>query len=91
MDTGEIPEILKLQTIIPIYKKGNKTLPENYRPVSLTSHLTKLFERIIRKKIMQHIEVNNLLSKNQHAFRPGRSCLSQLLEHIEYVLQLLET
>ena len=91
MDTGEIPEILKLQTIIPIYKKGNKTLPENYRPVSLTSHLTKLFERIIRKKIMQHIEVNSLLSKNQHAFRPGRSCLSQLLEHIEYVLQLLET
>ena len=91
LDTGEIPDILKLQTIIPLYKKGSKTLPENYRPVSLTSHLTKLFERILRKKIMHHIESNNLLSKNQHAFRSGRSCLSQLLEHIEYILQVLET
>ena len=50
LDTGEIPDILKLQTIIPIYKKGSKTLPENYRPVSLTSHLTKLFERVLIKK-----------------------------------------
>ena len=91
LDTGEIPDILKLQTIIPLYKKGSKTLPENYRPVSLTSHLTKLFERILRKKIMHHIEKNNLLSDNQHAFRSGRSCLSQLLQHIEYVLQELET
>ena len=90
LDTGEIPEILKLQTIIPIYKKGSKTLPENYRPVSLTSHLTKVFERILRKKIMKHIEDNELLSDNQHAFRCGRSCLSQLLEHMDYVLKALE-
>jgi hypothetical protein len=90
LDTGEIPDILKLQTIIPLFKKGNKTLPENYRPVSLTSHLTKLFERIVRKKLVMHIERNNLLSNNQHAFRSGRSCLSQLLQHIEYVLQALE-
>ena len=90
LETGEIPDILKLQTIIPLYKKGNKTLPENYRPVSLTSHLMKLFERILRKKLMKHIEKNNLISKNQHAFLSGRSCMSQLLEHIEYVLQALE-
>ena len=90
LDTGEIPDILKLQTIIPLYKKGTKTLPENYRPVSLTSHLTKLFGRILRKKLIVHIEANNLLSNNQHAFRNGRSCLSQLLQHIEYVLQALE-
>ena len=90
LDTGEIPEILKLQTIIPLFKKGNKALPENYRPVSLTSHLIKLFERILRRKMIHHIEANNLLSNNQHAFRRGRSCLSQLLQHIEYVLEILE-
>ena len=90
LDTGEIPDILKLQTIIPLYKKGGKTLPENYRPVSLTSHLTKLFERILRRKLVHHIEANQLLSDNQHAFRSGRSCLSQLLQHIEYVLETLE-
>ena len=91
LDSGEIPDILKLQTIIPMFKKGSKTLPANYRPVSLTSHLTKLLERILRKKLVHHIETNNLLSNNQHAFRAGRSCLSQLLQHIEYVLQVLET
>ena len=90
LDTGDIPDILKLQTIIPIYKKGSKTLPENYRPVSLTSHITKLFERILRKKLMKHIEENRLLSDNQHAFRCGRICLSQLLQHMDYVLKALE-
>ena len=90
LDDGEIPDILKLQTIIPVYKKGSKTLPENYRPVSLTSHLMKLFERILRRKLMKHIEENRLLSDNQHAFRCGRSCLSQLLQHMDYVLKALE-
>ena len=90
LDTSEIPEALKIQTIIPLFKKGSKSLAENYRPVSLTSHVIKMFERILRKKIIKHIEDNNLLSKNQHAFRVGRSCLSQLLEHIEYILEAMQ-
>ena len=90
LDTGEIPDILKLQTIIPLYKKGSKTLAENYRPVSLTSHLTKVFEKVVRKKLIVHLEENNLISANQHAFMKGRSCVSQLLEHIEHILQKLE-
>ena len=90
LDTGEIPEALKLQTIIPLFKKGSKSLPENYRPVSLTSHLIKLFERVLRRKLIKHIEENNLLSDNQHAFRAGRSCLSQLLQHMDSVLHALE-
>lgn len=90
LDTGEIPDILKLQTIIPLFKKGSKILAENYRPVSLTSHLIKLFERVLRRKLIKHIEENKLLSENQHAFRKGRSCLSQLLEHMESVLHSLQ-
>ena len=90
LDTGEIPDIMKLQTIIPIYKKDSKSKPENYRPVSLTSHLIKLIGRVFRKKIVKHIEENNLLSNNQHAFRAGRSCLTQLLEHMEHILKSLE-
>ena len=89
LDTSEIPLELKTQTIIPLFKKGLKSLAENYRPVSLTSHIIKLFERIVRKYIMQHIEDNKLLSENQHAFRPGRSCCTQLLPHIEFVLNEL--
>ena len=90
LETSEIPDIMKLQTIIPLFKKGRKSLPENYRPVSLTSHLIKLIGRVFRKKIIKHIEDNNLLSDNQHAFRIGRSCLTQLLHHIDEVLKSLE-
>ena len=49
--TGEIPDIFKLAFITPIHKAGSsRASPENYRPVSLTSHLVKTFERILKKK-----------------------------------------
>ena len=47
-EEGSIPDVLKLQFINPIFKKGDKTKAENYRPISLTSHVLKIFERIVR-------------------------------------------
>ena len=49
LDTGLVPSVLKEQYIAPIFKKGEKSDPASYRPVSLTSHLIKIFERIVRK------------------------------------------
>ena len=91
LDTGDIPEVLKSQGIIPIFKKGNRACPANYRPVSLTSHLIKLFERILRRKIVDYIEENNLLTDHQHGFREHRSCLTQLLKHIDDILKIAES
>ena len=73
----------KFAKITPIFKKGGKTKPENYRPVSLTSQPCKVMERIIREQITDHLETNNLLSVHQHGFRKKRSCLTNLLESIE--------
>ena len=89
LDTGIIPDILKSQSIVPIFKKGNKTDPANYRPVSLTSHLIKLFERILRKDLVKFIEENNILTKQQHGFRQCRNCLTQLLYHIDNILNII--
>lgn len=89
LDTGEIPEILKTQGIVPIFKKGNKSSAANYRPVSLTSHLIKLFEKILRAKIVIYIEENNILTNQQHGFRRHRSCLTQLLVHIDNILYIV--
>ena len=86
---GVIPSDLKLQYITPIFKKGNKTDPANYRPVSLTSHLVKIFERVMRKHLVQHLEDNNILPDSQHGFRSKRSCLTQLIEHVDGVLNAL--
>ena len=91
LDTGEIPSAYLEQIIVPIFKKGTKSSPENYRPVSLTSHIIKIFERVLRAKIVRYIEVNNFLSRNQHGFRTGKSCLTQLLNHFELILSILET
>ena len=84
--TGTIPAVYKKQIITPVHKKKSKALPENYRPISLTSHIIKIFERILRNKIVDHLESNGLLCKHQHGFRKGRSCLTQLLAHIDAIL-----
>ena len=55
----------------PIYKKGNKNIAENYRPVSLTSQCSKLMESITRDAIVQYLEGNQLLKDSQHGFRTG--------------------
>ncbi|KAL5258287.1 hypothetical protein ACHWQZ_G008952 [Mnemiopsis leidyi] len=86
-DTGVIPMTYKEQFITPVYKKGNKTDPANYRPISLTSHIIKIFERIVRKNIVAYLEKNNMFSPKQHGFRKGRSCLTQLLQHMDYLLE----
>jgi hypothetical protein len=90
LDEETTPHILKTSTITPIFKKGDQGQPANYRPISLTSHVIKIFEKIVRKKLIDHLEENNLLNQNQHGFRSGRSCLSQLLSHIDTILSYLE-
>ena len=90
MDAGEIPTFLKTANIVPIHKGGNRGESANYRPVALTSHIIKLFEKVIRKHIVAYMEENNLFNPSQHGFRSGRSCLSQLIAHHDYITKLLE-
>merc|ERR1712121_427163 len=59
IDEGKIPDIFKLAYVTPIHKGGSRQKPEQYRPVSLTSHVMKVFEWVIKKKIIEHLEKNN--------------------------------
>ena len=88
--SSQISPRYKAQLISPIFKKGNKGMAENYRPVSLTPHVIKIFERIVRNKIVSYLESNKLICDNQHGFRKGRSCLSQLLVHFDDILNHLQ-
>ena len=87
--SGEVPSFYKYSNVSPLHKKDSKALPSNYRPISLTSHIIKVFERIIRKKLVLHLEMNNLICSKQHGFRSGRSCLTQLLHHFDDVFESL--
>jgi len=79
LDSGELPADWKKANITPLYKKGSRADPANYRPVSLTSVSCKMLEHIIDSHLMKHIEKNHILNGNQHAFRRGLSCESQLV------------
>ena len=79
---GCVPRDWKQANITPIFKKGCRSDALNYRPISLTSVVCKVMERQVRKHLIKHLEDSNLLSKHQHGFRSGMSCLTQLLEYL---------
>ena len=62
---------------------------ENYRPISLTSHIAKTFERVVRSQMVSYFEAENLFNESQHGFRSKRSCLTQLTRHIDNILNNL--
>ena len=68
----------------PLHQKGDKDLPGS-RPVR-TSHIVKIFGRVLKKKLVDSLEVNALIAGSQHGFRACRSTLSQLLAHINSIL-----
>ena len=76
--------------IAPIHKGGTTLDPANFRPVSLTSHIAKTGERIIRERLVGYLEYIDKMDKSQHGSRKGRSTLSQLLEHHNEIIKMLE-
>ena len=87
---GNIPNDWQKAIVVPIFKKGSKKEPSNYRPVSLTSVVCKLCETLIRKNVMNYMLQNHLFSDDQYGFRPGRSCVVQLLEILDEWTKLLD-
>ena len=69
----------KKADVVPIHKKGNKQTLKNYRPVSLLPICSKIFERLIHNKMLGFFLDKGLISANQSGFKPGDSCISQLL------------
>jgi hypothetical protein len=90
MDHGSIPPELLLVQICPLHKGGSRSAVKNYRPVALTSHTTKVFERVVRKVLVSHLEERVHLPDGQHGFREGRSCLTQLLSFWDTLLEEME-
>jgi Reverse transcriptase (RNA-dependent DNA polymerase) len=88
--SGEIPQDWKDANVSPLFKKGSKNKPENYRPVSLTSIIGKMLESIVKDHIVNHLNKFNLIKSSQHGFTKGRSCLTNLLEFFETVTKELD-
>ena len=80
------PSIWKTSSIIPIHKMGKPLdSPASFRPICLTSCVSKLFERIILSRLLFFLESNSILSPRQAGFRPGRSTLDQILYLSQFI------
>ncbi|KAI8483732.1 hypothetical protein Bbelb_385240 [Branchiostoma belcheri] len=79
LNTAEIPKDWRDANICAIFKKGDRAVPSNYRPVSLTCISCKLLEHIIHSQIMKHLESYSILTDYQHGFRAKRSTETQLI------------
>ena len=87
---GHVPTAWKQANITAIFKKGDKSKPNNYRPVSLTSILSKLMEKLIRKMLVDHMKENQLFSDKQFGFISGRSTSLQLIKVMDHWTKILD-
>ena len=90
LETGMLPDDWKIAQISPIFKKGHRCKPGNYRPVSLTAIICKILEKLVRRNIIDHLEQNELIDPAQHGFVKGRSCVTNLLETFEQWTHILD-
>ena len=90
LETAEIPNDWKKANVSVIFKKGSRKEPGNYRPVSLTCHIGKILEKIIKEDMMKYLEENNLFFDSQHGFRNKKSCLTNLLEFVKFVTHKID-
>ena len=79
VETSSIPDVWKLGKVKPVFKKGSRQQPNNYRPISLTCITCKLLEHIITSNILNFLSNKDILSDAQHGFRKERSCVTQLV------------
>ena len=78
----KVPLDWKKALVAPVFKKGNRTSPSNYHPISLTCIPCKIFEHVIYSHIFKHLSTHNILCSDQHGFRKHHY-VSQLLTTIE--------
>jgi len=90
LDEGVVPMDWKEANVIPIHKGGHRNTASNYRPISLTSQLCKVFEAIVRDEVVHFLEKNKLIKDSQHGLRKGNSCLTNLLLFLDKILHSVD-
>jgi hypothetical protein len=84
---GIFPDRLKLAVVKPIFKNGDRCDPSNYRPISLLSSFSKVFERLVYNRLYEHVSINNILDINQYGFWPNSSTEKLSFELIDEILK----
>ena len=80
IETGWVPTELKIAKVVPIYKAKDKKLFSNYRPVSILPTISKIFEKIMHKRLYHFLMANDIFYKSQYGFRPNHSTINAVTE-----------
>ena len=78
-NNGIVPAELKTANVVPLFKCGDRLQPQNYRPISLTPIIAKIFEGIFHDALIAHTEINSIICPEQHGFLKGRSTNTNLI------------
>jgi hypothetical protein len=89
LNHGVFPELFKTVHVVPIFKSGDKTSCDNYRPISLVKTLSKVLEKIVQISLVNHLEINKLIYKHQIGFLRARSTEHNLIQVVNTVSQAL--
>jgi hypothetical protein len=89
IETGIFPERFKSSRIVPIFKQGDPTMCDNYRPIALVDSFSKILEKMVAIDLANHLDRNNLLFKHQYGFQRGKSTEHNLIHVTNYIGQAL--
>ena len=90
LQTGIFPNLMKLAKVIPIFKSGSKLLVTNYRPISLLSVFSKIFEKIVHKQFYSFLCTNSVIYDTQFGFQKNKSTLHSLIEIVENIRNCMD-
>ena len=90
LQTSTFPDVFKMSIIKPLFNCGDRKILSNYRPISMLTNFSKIFEKIIKTRLISYLENNNLLSKNQFGFRPGLSTENALYNVSQFLYDSLD-
>ena len=91
MATGVFPDEFKIAKVIPLFKTGNRNLISNYRPISVLPTLSKIFEKLVHKRMYHFLEKNDVLQNCQFGFRQGHSTVHAVQTAIDSVIKSLNS
>jgi Reverse transcriptase (RNA-dependent DNA polymerase) len=87
---GKFPNNVKLSLLIASFKKDERENPANYRPIAMTSPISKVLEKAFLAQLETHLEKNKILSERQHGFKKGKSTVTALFDLVSEVYGCLE-
>jgi len=87
---GQVPDLLKIAKVCPVFKNGDKSLISNYRPISVLPSFSKIFEKIVYNRLMSYLTNSNILINNQFGFRNRYSTAMAVIEMVDKISDAID-